>query len=375
MTRIVVLGNSNSILRDGWLPAFQAADPSNEVSNMSLGGSPSPVLLYQVIGNLNSFKPGDVAIVEPTVVDCGEKGKNGDEVAGHASALLRVLLSIGVVPVLLVLPRLPRYIEEPSPGMLAWASVAASLGVCIFDGTQVIKSFAALTKRKHEELWRDDQGHHTPDVSRIIGIAFSRYVAQHLANSNAAAVSPLKGAPLAWRVLFGGHLAEINGLPSRKSSTALASVECVVMCAGDTVSCKLAMDEKLLGLAVNYGELEPVHDLFIKISGPSGSKSMNVKGYSLPAGITHKTRVIFRAANFPVGYGDVSLPDLPENARFSSDAQERLEIAGMLVGQDIGPITGWQEPGLAALAESRPFTEAFFETSVRDLMVLPSAQA
>lgn len=336
--KLIILGNSNSILLDGWVPAMQALMPNDLIVNLSLGGSRSPAMLYQVIDNIEQFSDTDFVIVEPTVLDCGEVAGNGNNVAGQAKALLDVLLELNVTPVVLVLPRFPRHVDDPSPGMKAWSAIASSLNIAVFDGVRVIRMMSDYLGCEKESLWRDNHGHHVSKVGKVIGEMFNGFISSFtIPQKNTLDVSLPQ---LPWRIVTGVDLAS-EGLSLRSSQTALMSVDCVVLSSGDVVDCHLTENEKIHGIAVNHGEMNPSRDVLIKIFGYGGENNANLTHNNLPAEVTHKTRVLFRAGNYSMGSGKIKLIDCAENARFSSLQDERLEISGVLVGVDIPQLSGW----------------------------------
>ncbi len=347
--RTAIFGNSNSILVDGWLPAFKRTAPAIEAVNLSLGGSRSPAMLYQILNNASALQDVNSAIIEPTVLDCGEIAGTGDDVAGQAHALLATLQAKSIMPTVLALPRFPRHVDTPSPGMVAWAGIAASLGFAVFDGAFVIRQMAACLGKPNEHFWRDAHGHHSPAAGKLIGILLARSFAQRQgAKMPAEVTSTISG----WRILSGAQLGADNKLPVRHSSSALMSVDCVVLRAGDAVNCALTAEEKILGIAINYGEMEPRKDVIIEVVGAAGSRQINVCHPLLPEMVTHKASVLFRATNFPKGSGILSLKICPENARFAPDLDQRMDLSGVLVGREIPPKSGWETSGLAALAAS-----------------------
>lgn len=300
-------------------------------------------------------------IVEPTVLDCGEVVGNGDCVAGHADVLLRVLLDKGLSPLVLVLPRLPRHIETPSPGMLAWAGVASALGVAVFDGAEIIRQLAEREGKAHADMWRDANGHHTAAAGQTIGLALSTFVADAVLAFPAAAISGPPPQNLSWRVLSGKDLAMSADLPRRVASTALVSIESVVMCAGDVIRCEVEADEMILGLAVNYGEMNPCEGVLLEVVGAKITNRTNLSHRLLPPEVTHKTRLLFRSVNATVGSGAIFFPACAENARFSKDREERLEISAVLVGKAIFPIKTWVDFGAPALLQSHAAIESFLQ--------------
>ncbi len=64
--------------------------PKADIFNFSLGGSRSPALTYQLLDNLKLISSADLIIIEPTVLDCGEKASSGAQVAGQAIVFLKL---------------------------------------------------------------------------------------------------------------------------------------------------------------------------------------------------------------------------------------------------------------------------------------------
>src|SRR5690606_20041940 len=102
--KILILGNSNSILKDGWLTSFK--EKSNiECLNLSIGGSPSPALILQVLLNENKLDNIELAIIEPCVIDHGEEWQDPIAIKKYALLLFSLLASKDIKSFLLVLPR------------------------------------------------------------------------------------------------------------------------------------------------------------------------------------------------------------------------------------------------------------------------------
>lgn len=109
--KILVLGNSNSILKDGWFSFFkqlivrEETGTSFEFMNLSIGGSPSPALLCQCLMNEEKILSFDLVIIEPTVIDHGEEWQNSQEILVHARCLLDFFEKKSIKTILLLLPR------------------------------------------------------------------------------------------------------------------------------------------------------------------------------------------------------------------------------------------------------------------------------
>jgi hypothetical protein len=243
--------------------------------------------------------------------------------------------------------------------MLAWAGIASSLGVSVFNGAHVIKVMADSQSKDYSEMWRDNYGHHIPAAGQMIGKVLSRFVQDKHVNPPAYERMP-SGESLPWRVVSGRDLAATSNLPSRKSSTALVSIECAVMVAGDTLRCDIGPDEKILGIAINYGEMNPSTPILIDVVGQSSSLRLNLSHNLLPPTVTHITRLLFRPSSSAVGAGSISFPLCAENMRFAADGVERLEISALLVGTEILPLTTWVNVGSAALTQSHDVIESIF---------------
>lgn len=349
--KIAVFGNSNSILQDGWLPSMQENLPKVTILNFSLGGSRSPALTYQLIDNIDSIKDADQIIIEPTVLDCGEKASNGAQVSGQALAFFEIISDLGIPAILLALPRYPEYIENPSNGMQAWAYVAKKFGASVINGSFILNEISKRKNCAHHDLWRDNHGHHISGAARIIG----KVIAEELKQSEPLLTDPrtnLTNLTTKCRVIRGKTLAEANGLNYRSTASSLMAAECAVLRDGDLIRCHLKKGERILGVAVNYGEMNATQDVFLEARGEIGSKRINFSHSLLPSLPTRKTRILFRATEFPSDYGDLFLSDCVQNTRFQENGDEHFEVSGILIGQPIDCNNDWESGGAAALHHS-----------------------
>jgi hypothetical protein len=151
-----------------------------------------------------------------------------------------------------------------------------------------------------------------------------------------------KEEKIKWRVVRGKALAESNDLTYRKTTNSLLSVECVLLCMSDFLNCHLRDGERILGIAVNYGEMNATQDVYLEAIGASGSKKINFCHTLLPSEPTRKTRILFRATDFPIGFGYLCLSDCIQNARFQKNSNEHFEISGVLLGPTIDSNVEWE---------------------------------
>jgi hypothetical protein len=109
MKTIAVFGNSSSILKDGWV-SYLKINHNYKIINNSLGGSPTPANIYQLLNNFDLLKEADFILLAPTIDwRLGEKTEGADELIHHINFFIRKVVSL----------RLPIiYVDQPQPDNL-----------------------------------------------------------------------------------------------------------------------------------------------------------------------------------------------------------------------------------------------------------------
>lgn len=345
---IIILGHSNSILKDGWLSHLKESLPQHDYINLSIGGSPSPALLYQAVCHREVIASADLIIVEPTVVDHGEQWQTGPGVAGQAAKLFGWLRTQTAAPILLlILPRTEAWLRQPSQGMRAWHGSAQQYGVQVVDGRMGIVRYCAEHGLELSAAWRDNMGH----TVSLAQLEVARDVSQAIAE---LAPQPT-GRPLQgnadFRVLSGADVAARQALEVRHHSTALLSTACVVLTGETAILVDGDADLRLLGMAINFGALNPVNAVTFRAQARnSQSTTFKVSNPFMGPGPLHRPYVMFTAVH--VGHDVQALSiDAIDQARFAPGAAESIEIAGLLLGPAIAPVHDWMPPApLADLA-------------------------
>lgn len=343
----LIIGNSNSILSDGWTRPLRHLRPDDTWVNISLGGSPSPALLHQIISRKDARGGFDLVILEPTVVDHGEGWMNPDQIAGQAHALLEVLKASCARVVLLILPRTAEYARAPSRGMLAWAAMAHRLSVPIIDARRSVIAYAQQVDAPLESMWRDNVGHLTAEAQQAVAATVNSWMNE----ANLRRFDLQLPHDLPWRVVTGAELAGANNLPFVSRATSLIQVDCLSLCAGDRFVVPLHVGEAVLGLSVNYGELDPTETLHLVTEPPAPAppRVISLENKFLTNKISRKLALMFKKIDIPTGCGVFSFPDIPAHSRLDRSKEQRLEIASLLIGRPIQAIKGWSVDGELAI--------------------------
>jgi hypothetical protein len=339
--KIVILGNSNSILSDGWLPTFKKLRPTDQFFNLSIGGSPSPALLYSALSNKAALDGADFAIIEPTVIDHGESWQSPENIAGQADALISFLICHNVTPVLLVMPREAQYVNSPSKGMLAWTYIAEQHGVSVILSSLQITKFANQNKLALTELYRDNRGHLVAEVQGLIGMAVAGFFDQVAIHKPKKNINFNFSAP---RYIDSLSIAASNGLTCRTASSSLLNVNLVSLYAGDIFQIEIEPNEAILGIAVNYGEADPSQSIAILACGPDVADTIKIdlKNTFLAAGASRRLVIMFCPMKLPLGYSKMQIENSKQNKRLFRGSDQCLENAGFLVGTPIAPISKWR---------------------------------
>lgn len=336
--KIIILGHSNSILKDGWLSHLKELLPQHDCVNLSIGGSPSPALLYQAVCHRDVIASADLIIVEPTVVDHGEQWQTGPGVAGQAAKLFSWLRAQTAAPVmLLILPRTEAWLRQPSQGMLAWHGGALQHGVQVVDGRIGIVRYCADNGLELSAAWRDNMGHTISLAQKEV----ARDVAQAIAEL--AQHAPDRPIPQhsGFQVLSGADMAARQALEIRHHSTALLTTACATLSGNRQIVVDGDSDLRLLGMAINFGALNPVEPVTFRVQARNAqSTTFKVSNPFMGPGPLHRPYVMFTAVH--VGHGIQTLSiDAADQDRFAPGAAESIEIAGLLLGPAIAPIPDW----------------------------------
>ncbi len=163
--QIEVYGNSNSIMKSGWLSFLKVKKQEWDFKNFSIGGSPSPTLLNQSL--LSRAVKRRIAIIEPCVIDHCETWQDKDELLYYAENTIRFLKKAGPVFVL-GLPRYEKHISSPSQGQRVWQHASEKLNAIYIDGSALIDSILSNKRVSLDEIWIDSSGHFSDVVQESI---------------------------------------------------------------------------------------------------------------------------------------------------------------------------------------------------------------
>jgi hypothetical protein len=344
--KVTVLGNSNCLLSDGFLVTYRRARPQDTILNLSIGGSGSPVFLYQLAAHLEAVAGSDWIIVEPAVIDHGEAWQNPDRIAGFANVLLAQLRATGIPVLLLMLPRNATYLEQTSPGMLAWAAAAQSHNVPILDTRADLLAYARRFEIDPALMWRDGTSHPTADLQRLVGQNLVIFADRLSAPAPAAMQAPGR-----YRAITGQTLSDSAGLEAITRSNSLMTVHGLPMTAGQRLDLSLDADECVMGFMINYGELDGSYEIKMVLSRSEigADQTVNLQNRFLQAKPDRPLMAMFASCPGRPGLGQVLFPLTEGHARFHPDTGRKLEILGILVGTAPPPLPDWRATGSKAL--------------------------
>lgn len=341
--QITILGNSNSLLSDGWFQAFRKQFPDDIFLNISVGGSPSPALLYQLYSRASEAQKSDILIIEPTVVDHGTAWQNPALVATYAEATIEKAKATGARVMLLVLPRKADEVIEPSPGMIAWSGAAKRASIEIIDIRSKLLENAKSLECDLEALWRDDRGHLTADMQVMVGDLMTKTV-RAIEHTKSAA----NDIPDAYRMLSGEDIAKAGGIELVVRSTSLISVGCAQLIKGDLLSLDMEKSEVILGFMLNYGVLDHTQPTFVEFSSLDGAdtKKLNLSNPFLFAKPSRTLVAMFKVVALPAGLSQLKLVGNDD----PNDSTTKVEFVGVFIGLEPVPSANWDKDGISVLS-------------------------
>jgi hypothetical protein len=166
--QVNILGNSNSILANGWVPKIRRLNVHGVTNNYSLGGSPSPALLNQVLMNIDKIEGNSITIIEPTVIDHCSTWQSPEEVLFFAKETIKLLHSKKSKVIVIALPRFLDNIINPSKGQLSWKSACEIIGAEYICGSELILNIFKKDKLIFEKIWIDNSGHFSETIQEGI---------------------------------------------------------------------------------------------------------------------------------------------------------------------------------------------------------------
>lgn len=165
--KILILGTSNSILKQGWVAGLRTSLPHAVIENRSVGGSPGTQFAVHMQTNFREF---DLVIVDSVVNDEDYLPYIGRppffnrvmfEIASTIASQTRlVLLGIGT----------ERTLQDPSPTFLERAHLARILGAQFVDMRKLIVRYGPVILGTGQRLY-EVQFHPDWQLQRIFGTA------------------------------------------------------------------------------------------------------------------------------------------------------------------------------------------------------------
>lgn len=331
---ILILGNSNSILADGYVYALKKIMQESysieiNIINLSIGGSPSPALLGQCFLNESRLVEIDLAIVEPTVIDHGEEWQNPKEIAWHASNLLSYLNLKNIKTLLVSLPRNDQAVYSHTKGMISWIDIAKNFSLHYIDAAEVLKSYIEINNCSLKSCWRDNRGHLTKDCHTFLANEIALMI-------NIATVPKSSKINTSnFRVITAEKMYKNSirtELVYKKNS--LMELPLLLLSIGAKIDIDLSSNTQVYGLLINYGSMNGSKSTILNFKSIDKICEVDIKNPFLADNVPNKLLVMYKQLKNQIGITTICLPDCVDNCRLNNE-EEHIMLAGILVGDKV----------------------------------------
>jgi hypothetical protein len=329
MLNVAVFGNSNSILRDGWVKNL-ANKSGVKIKNFALGGSPSPSHLYQLLHNMEDISDCDLFIIEPSIIDWrfGETEESAQKLYRYANSFVSIANKLGKEVVMLDLPW-PENMDVGAWASCIWKHHVLSSGGKVVDCFYLIKRLAEKVNAKDYSIfYRDKLGHLAGDVQEWISNCLYDYcISDNLLDgckkiNNAGIIN--------YYLMESEEIADSSGLKNNLVERAnnLTKSLLLPIRRDDILSIKIPEDGGIVGALWNFGETCSAGNCVLRwTDGFSNFEHCHTNKY-LPAEPVRKLLLMFEPLNFKFNSaGDVIsirlVNDMPNG--------EFIELAGLIV--------------------------------------------
>lgn len=176
--KIAIVGNSNSLLKDGWTLAFKKARPLDTIINLSVGASPSTLGLFRVANDLMKFSPIDIVILDFCVIDSSYIASgclNYSSYLVYVQHLLASFYGTGSIPVVMILPRKSNIATESIPRKI-YCDIAEKLNIPVFDAHIILEILKGNDEQLQFDNFFKDEGHYTSEVAQVIGSIMAKFI-------------------------------------------------------------------------------------------------------------------------------------------------------------------------------------------------------
>lgn len=176
--KIVVIGTSNSVKKNGWLKAFRLDRFNDEIENLSIGANSSLLGITRALQEQDVIAAADVVILDFSVndqnyIDHGFLTES--DVALYLNAVLSYLAFLHKRVLLLFFP-LQTYMQTIMPIKQIYYQMAEKWSVPIFDMDMAARSLYDLGIAM--EILFSDPNHCSDVLAQIFGIQIARTIDQ-----------------------------------------------------------------------------------------------------------------------------------------------------------------------------------------------------
>jgi hypothetical protein len=266
--RVAVVGTSNAVLRDGYVPGLESAPFLSTVRRHCIGGSPS--ILLPVIAEEMNPSDYDACIIDTCINDdvhFNAKCMTLLDAYEHTLSFLRFLARARCMPLLLAMHELDNYGKKTAASEL-YRALADRFGCGYYDARWFFSRQSARGTLPLAPLFRD-KAHPNAETSLALGGALAKHLRTlhlpwsptdelELAGPNFRLIRP---------ALFGGAAREVVTHVS-----SLRTDEFLPLCEGQSIQVELSPRERLCGFLFNSASSDGV----LRIQGPCGETTWNV---------------------------------------------------------------------------------------------------
>lgn len=247
--KIVVIGTSNSVKKNGWLKSFILSRSQDTVINLSIGANCSLLGITRMLQEEKVVASSDLILFDFAVNDSflvSAKALTNEQVEEYLSAAIAHTAFLNKHALLVVFPsRWETEQQSITKNTQIYLDVSRRYGISIFNGNVIAK---ALYERGIPlDIIFEDGSHLSDPIAQIIGIQLSRCVDE-------AMCQPLLNSdPIPYRYL---SVHQIPEMEVNRIENSLLSLDVAMLDARKKEICiQLGKNEKLHALVVNSGSM------------------------------------------------------------------------------------------------------------------------
>lgn len=332
--RLAVVGTSNAVLRDGYVPGLEASSRFSVVRRHSVGGSPS-ALLAVVTEELNP-SDYDVCLIDTAINDdvhFNSKCQTLLDAHEQTLSFMRHLATGGCMPFLLCMHELDNFARR-TPASEMYRALAERFNCGHYDARWFFSSRTERGTLPLAPLFRD-KAHPNAETSLSLGRAIGEHIAKLPRPWSPPESCDLLGP--SYRLLRPAAI-DPPGREVLTRSSSLRSDTFLPLVEGDSLAIELPAHEHLCGFMFNTATSDGV----LRLSGSGGQADWCVSSFNRHKAARRSLAFISQVAPLPnwrqlTGRVRLQLVQSSEAARFVVGAEKRevtrayLELGTLIV--------------------------------------------